>query len=224
MRRRHRRTSATPVGATAAPHAFAHPVSVLCARHANFTVFAAMPTVSIERALHPLRRRLALARLQGAPAPRSVLFVCTGNLYRSPFAARRFAAALPAEFASRIRVDSCGFARAGLPVPPAAIAIGLEYGVNLMDHHSCLFDRARFTEWDLIVVMERRHARILSSILRGSTVASICLGDLDPSPCAQRSIPDPGGGSAAALRENYARVTRCVRVLATALAEREKLS
>jgi len=216
-----------------------------CARHANFTVFATMPSVTtrrelstqrlghgrewphgalrlrpqIRRLLHGTLRRRALSRLRDAPALHSVLFVCTGNLYRSPFAAERFLAALPTALASRVRVDSRGFAGAGVAVPPAAVAAALEYGVDLRDHHSSLFDRARRTEWDLIVVMEQRHARILQSLLHGHAALTVCLGDLDPNPYEPRSIPDPSGESAEVLRQCYARVARCVRALAAAIAD-----
>ena len=65
-----------------------------------------------------------------------VLFVCAGNLCRSPFAeglARQLAAerGLDVEFASagEIALD-------GDPCPPEAVAVAKEYGVDLSSHRA----------------------------------------------------------------------------------------
>src|SRR2546425_10349935 len=69
------------------------------------------------RILHPFVRRTAIARLAQRGLPASVLFVCHGNICRSPFAA-----AVLRRVIHGVRVDSAGFLGPGRPSPPEAVA------------------------------------------------------------------------------------------------------
>ena len=67
-----------------------------------------------DRLLHNGRRRAALAALAAAGrAPASVLVICNGNIFRSPFAAAVLRRALELRGLGRVRVDSAGFAGPG---------------------------------------------------------------------------------------------------------------
>src|SRR5256884_8307665 len=73
--------------------------------------------------LHNGRRRAALAALASAErVPISVLVICNGNIFRSPFAAAVLRRALELRGLGRVRVDSAGFAGPGRATPAGAVA------------------------------------------------------------------------------------------------------
>ncbi len=76
-----------------------------------------------DRLLHNGRRRAALAALASAErVPISVLVICNGNIFRSPFAAAVLRRALELRGLGRVRVDSAGFAGPGRATPAGAVA------------------------------------------------------------------------------------------------------
>lgn len=169
-----------------------------------------------ERVLHPVRRKAALEQLRQASVG-SVLFVCEGNIYRSPFAAHLFAACLPESLRTAWRVGSAGFVGPDRPSPEAAQALALEHGVDLTAHRSTQLNGAMATEWELVVVMEDRQATALARRFGVSRARVLVLGDLDPERIDRRTIVDPWKEPEKTLRPSYARVERCVRVLVDAL-------
>src|SRR2546423_5401469 len=89
-----------------------------------------------DRLLHTARRRAAMAALAGAErGPASVLVICNGNIFRSPFAAAVLRRALELRGLGRVRVDLAGFARPGLPTPAHAVAVAARRR-NELAHHS----------------------------------------------------------------------------------------
>ncbi|MFL5542643.1 MAG: hypothetical protein ACJ8J0_26920 [Longimicrobiaceae bacterium] len=170
-----------------------------------------------DRALHPRRRAAAVARLGGAPAA-AVLFVCEGNIYRSPYAAGAFAAALPPDARARVAVSSAGFVGGGRPSPPAAVAEAAARAVELRSHVSRLVLAPLLGPATLVVVMEPRQRRALLARFGVAPGRVLVLGDLDPRRAATRAIPDPWGRGGAVLAASYDRIDRCVRALAAALA------
>ena len=85
----------------------------------------------------------------------SVLFVCTGNLFRSPLAAALFSRELrfakpPGEW----RVESAGIlAQTGKPVPTELVKAAAAVGIDLKDHRSRRVDESLLERFDSIVVM-----------------------------------------------------------------------
>jgi protein-tyrosine-phosphatase len=166
-----------------------------------------------DRATHRLRRRLARRRLRRGEPPRSVLFVCHGNIYRSPFAALAFARGLPESVRDEMLIDSAGFVGPGRGSPSAAKAAALRRGVDLEPHRSSLLSAARVRDADLVVVMDegqqlevwRRFGKPLSRIL--------VIGDLDPFPIETRVIADPWGKPPGVLEASYDRLERCVMAM-----------
>lgn len=175
----------------------------------------------VRRALHPLFRRRVLNLLKSTGDLRSIYFVCSGNLYRSPFAAGCFAAALPAGLSAKIRVASGGFAAVGRRAPPDAVAVAHQYGVDLVPHRTRSITRDLQSDWDVIVAMEPGHTRILRHILRAQPARILLLGDLDPSGDQDRAIKDPQRQPIQVLHESYARIARCADVLADLIVRRE---
>ncbi len=108
-----------------------------------------------DRLLHNGRRRAALATLATAGrAPASVLVICNGNIFRSPFAAAVLRRALELRGLGRVRVDSAGFAGPGRPTPLDAVAAAARRGVDLTSHSSQLVMADVVRAADLIVVMD----------------------------------------------------------------------
>src|SRR5256884_3514216 len=92
-----------------------------------------------DQLLHGARRRAALAALAGAErAPESVLVICNGNIFRSPFAAAVLRRALELRGLGRVRVDSAGFAGPGRAAPADAIAAAARRAIDLSRHASQL--------------------------------------------------------------------------------------
>ena len=77
-----------------------------------------------ERLLHPWRYHAALRRLRRTPPLRSVLFICHGNICRSPYAAAAARRLLP----ESVAVESAGFIGPDRPSPPEAVAVAAERG------------------------------------------------------------------------------------------------
>lgn len=162
---------------------------------------------------HRIHQRRAIRKLHSLGMPRSILFVCYGNLYRSPYAAARFEQLIPPPFQGSIAVGSVGFARAGRPVPYAGITVAAAAGVDLSAHRSSTLDPGRVGGFDLIVAMEPRHAAAIRSRQTSSQPPIILLGDLDPCPGTPRTITDPANRDPEVLQEVYTRIDRCLEAL-----------
>jgi protein-tyrosine phosphatase len=170
-----------------------------------------------ERLLHPWRRRRALARLRRHRMPRGVLFVCHGNICRSPYAEGAFRARLGYGAEAVIRVRSAGFVGPDRPSPRFAIEEAGARGVDLRDHRSALLSVGELRSVELIVVMEPGQVHALRE--RFPTAGAILvLGDLDPQSDGGRTITDPVDKPRAVFAASYNRIDRCLEVLAEAVA------
>ena len=166
----------------------------------------------VDSLLHSRRRRAAIQRVRNA-RPRSVLFVCQGNICRSPFAAALFARLVPAELSTRIA--SAGFVGPGRPPPDDAVTTARSYGLDLSSHRSAALTSESAQAADLVVVMSRAQAKGISARVRPGAIV-VVLGDFDPLPIRQRTIHDPWEGPASAFEQSYERIDRCVRALVSA--------
>ena len=164
------------------------------------------------RVLHWWRRRTALRRLSRRPHPPPLLFLCHGNLCRSPFAAGVARQLLP----SWVDVASAGFLAPGRRSPPEALAAAGEFGVDLSAHRSEILTVDHLRNTDLVVVMDRDQRRRLVTMQPALASRVVLLGDLDPVPTAERDVPDPVNQPLDAFRSAYGRIHRCVRALAGA--------
>lgn len=92
-----------------------------------------------------------------AGRPLRLLFVCSGNLCRSPMAAG-IARHLGQERGIDLEVKSCGtIARAGMEASENAVVACQEKGVDISDHRAQPLSR-ELVEWaDQILVMEENH-------------------------------------------------------------------
>jgi protein-tyrosine-phosphatase len=167
-----------------------------------------------DQLLHPARRRAALAALAARQPPRYVLVMCSGNLFRSPFAA----AALRRELergpsATTVRVDSAGFAAQGRPSPPHAIAAAARRGIDLTEHRSQFVIPNLARAADLIIVMEEQQRRTVCERFGRAPRDVLLLGDLDPAAVTSRAIEDPVDQAPEVCDGAYARIERCISEL-----------
>ncbi len=97
---------------------------------------------------------------QAADSPLAVLVVCTANICRSPMGAALLRhRATEAEFP--IEVSSAGFLFDGESAAADSIAVMAELGIDISAHRSRIIDPEMVRAADLVVTMERTHARSL---------------------------------------------------------------
>ena len=132
-----------------------------------------------------------------------ILFVCTGNICRSPTAegvARERLA--EAGLTARVTVDSAGLEgwHAGDPPDPRAIACAVARGYDLAPQRARRFSRADFDDFSLILGMDRGHVRELRGQRPGDATGQVRLF-LDFLPSDDRhfgqDVPDPYYGGPA---------------------------
>ena len=116
---------------------------------------------------------------------RRLVFVCSGNICRSPYAAERARAI-------GLAADSCGTAAVDFAAADArAIGVAAQRGVFLQRHTSSKSLSLLFDEGDLALVFEPQHLHQMNAALRGSG-AQITLLGLWSNPTAPY-VPDPFG-------------------------------
>lgn len=170
-----------------------------------------------DRTLHPMRRRQALAVLRRHRMPRGVLFVCHGNICRSPYAEGVFRARLGVAADSVIRISSAGFIGPDRPSPKFAVEEAAARGIDLSGHRSMMLSAGELRYAELVFVMEPGQVEALRH--RFPTAGAVLvLGDLDPESDGGRTIIDPVDKPRAIFAASYDRIDRCVAALAEVVA------
>lgn len=124
---------------------------------------------------------------------RSILFVCTGNICRSPTAdgvIRR----LVADARLDVRVDSAGTHgyHIGDPPDPRSIRVARSRGYDLSPLRARKLVAADFSRFDLILAMDRGHLDHMRRMAPAGSPAELALfGDLAPPPWRGCDVPDP---------------------------------
>lgn len=131
------------------------------------------------------------------PMVPSVLFVCMGNICRSP-AAEGVLKAVAAErgVAERVRVDSAGTIgfHAGKPPDPRMRQAAARRGYRL-DGRSRRFQTEDAERFDLVVAMDRENLADLAEICGRRPANARLLADFLP-PGSPTDVPDPYYGGA----------------------------
>lgn len=158
--------------------------------------------------------------MRNPPLPQkvaSVLFVCKGNICRSPFAehiARRYAREAGLE---HVRFLSAGIsANPTSACTPEAVDVAASMGLALDGHRPTRLTQALVDEVDLLVVMEPAQVDGVGRHWPTAREKLWLLPLLDPSPkdaYERCHIEDPFGQSEGIYRICYARVDRAVRAL-----------
>jgi protein-tyrosine phosphatase len=173
-------------------------------------------------------RRLANPPLPASP--RTILFLCQGNICRSPFAAELARRRL-ADVAPDAHCVSGGLRASQAPQsPPEAVDVAAHYGVDLQAHRAADVTPAELAAADVIVVMEVAHVEALRR--RAPHVMSrVHLLPLYEADRAARygglervNLLDPFSRGRDAFVHSYARIDAALRGFVAAIVEARRTS
>ena len=148
------------------------------------------------------------------PHSASILFVCLGNICRSPLAE----AALRDEAHRRrldLIIDSAGTGNwhAGEPPDPRAVATAARNGVDIRSLRARQVTRADFTRFDHIVALDHDNLKDLRRLAPADATAELSLL-LDHVPGREgQAVADPYFGDNAGFEVTWAEVTAAARGL-----------
>ena len=146
------------------------------------------------------RAQVAKAKRDSAGRPH-VLFVCQGNICRSPFAAAMLRARLGGD--SAISVGSAGMMpQPGQPTPPFGLQAAAALGIDLTGHRSVWLTREAADAAALIVVFDEINRAALLDRYPDLTVPVIRLDELD----RPGEITDPVDGGPEEFQRCYQRI------------------
>lgn len=133
-----------------------------------------------------------------------IVFVCLGNICRSPFA--EYVA--KEKLSKKYEIISRGLhAAAGGPADSSASRIAKEYGIDLKEHIAGLFSPIEILPNDLIVVMEQSHLSELNSRLKKQAVL---LGAFTIDEGFPLTIQDPWGHDDDVFRKCFSQIELAV--------------
>lgn len=155
----------------------------------------------------------------GARPVRAVLFICTGNLFRSAIAEGVMGQALREAGLDHIEVASAGTAAAlGLPAASTAVRVCAEHGIDLSGHRSQPLTAALIRRADLILGMEESHTQAARALAPEAAPRIHLLRRFAPQGPAEEEIADPINAiSDEVYRSCFREIRDCVRGLIAAL-------
>ncbi len=146
--------------------------------------------------------------------PDSFLFICLGNLCRSPFAEYR---SLAMANSSRVSFSSAGLQVIhSNPPPEEAFKAAADFGIDLSSHKSREVELNDVSSADMILLMEHSHLRELQNRFPGYKDRMFLLPLFDnqagreTSGYSRFNIPDPYGRGIQAFEDCFRRIDRCL--------------
>ena len=149
-----------------------------------------------------------------------VVFVCTGNICRSPMAEGMLRHRLNQRGVPGVDVCSMGvIGLCGHPAAPSAVQVCQEHGVDISAHRAQGLIPSRLKEASHILVMELVHREDVIDVCPGIE-GRVWMTGAWPRTVEHvvDAVPDPVGGSQAVFREVYAILDCHVQRIASALA------
>lgn len=158
-------------------------------------------------------------------SPYRVLFVCLGNICRSPAAEIIFNAVVAeSALAGRVAADSCGTAsyHTGSRPDRRMLAALERAGYSYGGHRARTFRRADFCEFDLIVPQDEYNEQDILTLARneGDSARVRGMWQWFGAEETERSVPDPYYGGAEGFDAVVALLTRSMRRLVAELEQK----
>jgi protein-tyrosine phosphatase len=161
----------------------------------------------------------ALAR----PGAHSFLFVCFGNLMRSPMAEVMFRRSVSGAPLPKIQIASAGLhAIPGTPAHPWARTASAEFGLSLEGHRARLLTAEMVSAADAIFAMDFQNKAELLAQYPGSRDKILMLSAYATGRQHCREIPDPYFGNLSATQHCYGVLQKCVETLTLTLVAAER--
>ena len=142
-----------------------------------------------------------------------ILFICKGNICRSPFAEKAAKRVFGAQ--ESVSIESAGIhVESSLEPPGTAVDAALHYGVDLKDHGSRQITYSMMESCDIVMTMEPWHSAYLSKVFaeHSKKIFLLPLFNKKENKSAYRAynIQDPYGRSYSEYRECFDQIVECV--------------
>ncbi len=156
---------------------------------------------------------------------RHVLFLCTGNLCRSPIAEGILKQELAKRGINSVTVSSAGtLALIGQTAAELAVEVAAERGVDLSRHRARQVTRQMLKRADLVIGLERNHLREAGVICGDSGGKYRLLTDFGPPHVRGRDVEDPYGAPIEYFISTYEEIEKYVKALLDDLVPKWSLS
>jgi protein-tyrosine-phosphatase len=204
------------------------------------------PASALQRSIgavlrHPITRRLkspviaarwwwrgrSIANPPLPASPRALLFLCQGNICRSPFAAELARRRLAERGLSGVACVSGGLRASQAPESPRdAVNAAARYGIALDGHRALDVTAAQMASADVIVVMEVRHVDEIRRRFPDAIGRVHLLPLYEPAgrygPLERVNLRDPFDQGADAFAHCYRRIDAAIDGLVSAIALRTR--